>query len=224
MPNPTNPVMPSHAFIRVVSCIYNTYSTVFIRLSLTNSVLGPCSDVTYSQISNLLPHRHHHPPADLTAPVHEFFLFLFKFLFVYLFIFGCIGSSLLHTVFLQLRPLRAILRCGVWASHCGGFSCCGAQALSTQASIIVAHRLSGCGLRALECRLSSCRARAQLLRSMGDLPGPGLEPVSPVLAGRFLTTVSPGKSPPWCVITASLTHFPHSVKDIFNLFYSPTKQ
>ena len=28
---------------------------------------------------------------------------------------------------------------------------------------------------------------------MCDLPGPGLEPVSPALAGRFLTTVPPGK-------------------------------
>ena len=30
---------------------------------------------------------------------------------------------------------------------------------------------------------------------MWDLPGPGLKPVSPALAGRFLTTVPPGKSP-----------------------------
>ena len=28
---------------------------------------------------------------------------------------------------------------------------------------------------------------------MWDLPGPGLEPVSPVLAGGFLTTAPPGK-------------------------------
>ena len=30
---------------------------------------------------------------------------------------------------------------------------------------------------------------------MWDLPGPGIEPVSPALAGRFLTTVPPGKPP-----------------------------
>ena len=30
---------------------------------------------------------------------------------------------------------------------------------------------------------------------MWDLPSPGLEPMSPALAGRFLTTVSAGKSP-----------------------------
>ena len=29
---------------------------------------------------------------------------------------------------------------------------------------------------------------------MRDLPGPGLEPVSPALAGGFLTTAPPGKS------------------------------
>ena len=29
---------------------------------------------------------------------------------------------------------------------------------------------------------------------MWDLPGPGLKPVSPALAGEFLTTVPPGKS------------------------------
>ena len=28
---------------------------------------------------------------------------------------------------------------------------------------------------------------------MRDLPGPGLEPMSPALAGRFLTTVRPGE-------------------------------
>ena len=44
-------------------------------------------------------------------------------------------------------------------------------------------------------RLSSCGSRAQLLRGMWDLPRPGLEPVSPALAGRFSTTVPPGKPP-----------------------------
>ena len=42
-------------------------------------------------------------------------------------------------------------------------------------------------------RLSSCGSRAQLLRGMWDLPRPGLEPVSPALAGRLSTTAPPGK-------------------------------
>ena len=72
--------------------------------------------------------------------------------------------------------------------------CCRARALGAWASVAVASGLSSCGSRALERRLSSCGSRAQLLRSMWDLPRPGLEPVSPALAGGFLTIVPPGKS------------------------------
>ena len=88
----------------------------------------------------------------------------------------------------------ATLRCSAWASQYSGFSCCRAQAPGAQASVVVAHGLSGCGSRALESRLSSCGAWAQLLCGMWDLPGPGIEPVSPALTGRFLTTVPPRKS------------------------------
>uniref|UniRef100_A0A8C0CFC7 Sushi domain-containing protein n=1 Tax=Balaenoptera musculus TaxID=9771 RepID=A0A8C0CFC7_BALMU len=88
---------------------------------------------------------------------------------------------------------EAPLRCGVRASHCGGFSCCGAWALGTRASLVVVRRFSSSGSRAVDCRLRSCGAWAYLLRGMWDLSGPGLEPVSPALAGRFLTTVPPGK-------------------------------
>ena len=76
--------------------------------------------------------------------------------------------------------------------------CCGARAVGARASVVVAHGLSSCGARALECRLSSCGARALLLRVMWDLPRPGFKPVSPALAGGFLTTVPPGK--PECFI------------------------
>ena len=43
---------------------------------------------------------------------------------------------------------------------------------------------------------SSCGTRAQLLRGTWDLPGPGLEPMSPALAGEFPTTAPPGKPLP----------------------------
>ena len=42
-------------------------------------------------------------------------------------------------------------------------------------------------------RLSSCDSRAQPLCGMWDLPRPGLEPLSPALAGRLSTTAPPGK-------------------------------
>ena len=54
------------------------------------------------------------------------------------------------------------------------------------ASLVAEHRLQ-------TRRLSSCGSRAQLLRGMRDLPRPGLEPVSPALAGRLSTTAPPGK-------------------------------
>ena len=91
--------------------------------------------------------------------IHIDIFFLIN-LFIQLFIFGFIGSSLLHVGFLSLQLVGATLRCGARASHCGGFSCCGAQALGARASVVVAHGLSSCGSRALERWLSSCGTRA----------------------------------------------------------------
>ena len=58
--------------------------------------------------------------------------------------------------------------------------------LTVAASVVAEHRLQ-------TRRLSSCGSRAQLLRGMWDLPRPGLEPMSPALAGRLPTTAPPGK-------------------------------
>ena len=58
------------------------------------------------------------------------------------------------------RCAGATLRCDAWASHCGGFSCCGAWALGMWASVVVARGLSSRGSQALEHRLSSCGTRA----------------------------------------------------------------
>ena len=76
---------------------------------------------------------------------------------------------------------------------CSGFSCCRAQVLGPQAqqlhraaSVIVAYE-------APEHRPSSCGAWAQLLCSTWDLPGEGIEPMPPVLAGRFSTSGLSGK-------------------------------
>ena len=60
--------------------------------------------------------------------------------------------------------------------------------LTIAAYLVVEHRLQ-------TRRLSSCGSRAQLLHGMWDLPRPGLEPVSPALAGRFSTTTPPAKPP-----------------------------
>ena len=47
--------------------------------------------------------------------------------------------------------MGATLHCGAQASHCGGLSCCGAQALGMWASVVAAHGLSSCGTWVLGC-------------------------------------------------------------------------
>ena len=80
--------------------------------------------------------------------------------------------------------LHWLLLLGSTGSRCTGFS---------NSSI----RLCSCGSRALECGLSSYGTRAhtcQLLQGMWNPYGPEVEPMSPALAGEFLSTASPGKS------------------------------
>ena len=58
--------------------------------------------------------------------------------------------------------------------------------LTVAASLVAEHRLQ-------TRRLSSCGSRAWLLCGMWDLLRPGLEPLSPALAGGFSTTAPLGK-------------------------------
>ena len=67
------------------------------------------------------------------------------------------------------------------------------------------HGLSSCGARAqylwsvgsvvVECGLSSCGVRAWLPCGMWDVPGSGIHPVSPALAGDLFTTEPSGRPP-----------------------------
>ena len=81
---------------------------------------------------------------------------------------------------------RAFSSCGKW----GPLFIAVRGPLTIVASFVAEHKLQ-------TRRLSSCGSRVQLLRGMWDLPRPGLEPVYPVLAGRFSTTAPPGKPPRW---------------------------
>ena len=99
-----------------------------------------------------------------------------NFVYIYLYIY----------LFLAVLGLRFCAR---------AFSSCGERGplfiavrgpLTIAASLVAEHRLQ-------TRRLSSCGSRAQSLHGMWDLPRPGLEPVSPALAGRFSTTAPPGK-------------------------------
>ena len=84
--------------------------------------------------------------------------------------------------------------CNAWASHGGGFSCCQACAHMGFISCGVwAQQLGRIGL--------SCPVVYRML-----VPGPGIKPVFPALAGRFLPTGLPGKS-----LQVILMHTSHTI-------------
>ena len=116
----------------------------------------------------------------------------FKFNLINLFIYGCVGSSFLREGFLQLRQVGATLHRGALVS------------------LVAEHRLQ-------TLRLSNCGSRAQLLRDMWDLPRPGLEPVSPALAGRLSTTAPPGKP---CLRIFTSIYLPSFVPGKTNILHS----
>ena len=112
------------------------------------------------------PLRHQGSPKIL---VIFFFFLIFIYLFIYLWLRFC---------------ARAFSSCG----KRGPLFIAVRGPLTIAASLAAEHRLH---MR----KLSNCGSRAQPLRGMWDLPRPGLEPVSPALAGRFSTTAPPGKPP-----------------------------
>ena len=114
-----------------------------------------------------------------------YFLFFFFDLFIYLFL------AVLGLCFCA----RAFSSCGEW----GPLFITVRRPLTVLVSLVAEHRLQ-------TRRLSNCGSGAQLLRGMWDLPRPGLEPVSPALAGRFSTTAPPGK-PQLYFLLIFLFHF-----------------
>ena len=102
---------------------------------------------------------------------------------------------------------RAFSSCGEW----GPLFIAVRGPVTIAASLVAEQRLQ-------TRRLSSCGSRAQSLRGMWDLPRPGLEPVSPALAGRLSTAAPPGKpqNPPL------MAHLPcHTWRK--NLIWCPPK-
>ena len=105
----------------------------------------------------------------------------------------CLYSSQETFFFNYIYLFLAVLghHCCMW-----DFSSCGEWGLLfvavhglllAVAAFVAEHGLQTCGL-------SSCGTRAQLLHGMWNLPGPGIEPVSPALADGLSTTGPPGNS------------------------------
>ena len=106
----------------------------------------------------------HVPPCTTGLPGKSWFTFK-NYLFIYLW---------LLWIFVAVWSLSLVAMRG--ASHCGGFSYCGPQALGR-----------------LDVRI--CGAWAWLPCSTWNLPRPEIKLVSPTLGGRFSTTGPPGQSP-----------------------------
>ena len=126
--------------------------------------------------------RLHVPYSRIFLPLHsqaQFHLF-FSFFF-----FKCFGNQFFSKIIFSFIVAVLGLRCYAGFSlvtASGGYSPGVTHGLLiVVASLVVEHRLSSCG---------TC---AQWLRSMWDLPRPGIEPVSLALQGGFLTTGPPGK-------------------------------
>ena len=153
--------------------MYAVFSLTFIILSYHTEVVFR---VSYLNIFFFYP---------------DSFFFFYKFVYLKKFFFGCIRylffSFWLRLVFVATLGLSLVAASGGYSSlQCMGFSL----------RWLLLLQSTGCrhaGSVVVACRLSSCGAWASLLRGMWDPPGPGLEPVSPALAGGFLTTVPPGK-------------------------------
>ena len=123
-------------------------------------------------------------------------------------VFKVLLGSLQYPFFLKNYLLLFFWLCWVFIAACGlslvvtsgGYSSLWCAGFSLQWLLLLwstgsrCAGFSSCGSRVLKRRLSSLGTQAQMLCGMWDLPGPGLEPVSPALAGGFLTTVPPGKS------------------------------
>ena len=102
-----------------------------------------------------------------------FGFFLKKFLFM-----AALGLLCWAKAFSSCGKQGLPSSCGAWASHCRGFSCCGAWGPGTQASVVAA-----CGL--------SCSEACDIFLDQG------IKLMTPALAGGFLTTGPPGKSGVW---------------------------
>ena len=110
-------------------------------------------------------------------------------IFIYLFC-GCAGSSLLCRFFCNSGKWGLLSHFGAQTS-CSGFAVveCGLQSICASVVMKTQQSLDF----QTQFRLNTCGAWPQLPCSVWDVPGSGMEPMSPALPGGFFTTEPPGK-------------------------------
>ena len=122
-------------------------------------------------------------PLGKSGESHHETLFKKIILFIY---FWLAGSLLLGGLYSSCERRGCALVAG-----CGLLTVVAARVAERGSRVHVCFR--SCCSQALEHRPNSCGAQAQLSQGTCDLPGPGIEPMFPALAGRFLTSEPPGK-------------------------------
>ena len=131
-------------------------------------------------------------------PVFAFELFFKKInLFIVL---AMVNLHCCTWAFLSCREQGLLCYCDQ-ASHGSGFllQSMDSKACRLQQMKIVDSEVSACRLQSAG-QLWSYGAQVQLLQSMWNLPGPGIELMSLALQGRFLTTELPGKPCIWALM------------------------
>ena len=107
-------------------CLWFSYFCVFVH-GVTLPRIVPLPQCMHT-------HTHTHPYIPLHS--HPLLGYLFFFFFVAERRLSLAAAS------------GATLHCSAWATHCGGFSCCGARGLGVvRASVVIARGLSSCGRR-----------------------------------------------------------------------------
>ena len=111
-------------------------------------------------------------------------------------------NSPFKKILLFVYLFLAVLGLHCWASFSlavaiKGYSLVAVHGLLVAVASLVGQH--GFRVRGFHCAvydsLRSCGTPAYLLNGTWDLPRPGIEPMTPALAGRFFTTEAPGKPP-----------------------------
>ena len=84
------------------------------------------------------------------ACAHKHTQCTFKIIFIYFYFRLCWVFVAVHGAFSRCSEQGLLFTASMRISHCSGFSCCGAQALGAQASVVEACGLSSCVSWALE--------------------------------------------------------------------------
>ena len=125
------------------------FTFTFLRLKSTKAS-SPCQHLQLFLIS--LCHFYWHGHSAIRSWSTFIYMYIYHYIFICLFVcfLAVLGLHCCTQAFSRCREQALLSHWGVKTSHCGGFSCCRAQALGAQGSVVAALRLSSCSSWALQ--------------------------------------------------------------------------